>query len=392
MKTERLLYISRNRIPSLKANCYQTLKTSEALSLFYRDFELWVPAGYNPDNNGLDPVTSIFGQYNVRSHFPIKFIKIIDTKLLHDLNQRVWFLLSVTSFCAAVCWLLLRSRDRSITIFSRDRYVIFTIGLLNSFLTRKFRLVFEAHGFSDGNVVCARKASAVVVLNEQLRQKYLAHGVSSVVCHDAVDLETFTPQDKHQARLELGLPLNANIFCYAGRFQTLGESKGLETLVRSLKYLSGEFFLLAVGEVADDGAALRKLAADLSIPEERICFAPRVDVGNLVKYLAAADVLTMPFPNTTHYSQNMSPLKMFEYMAMERPIVASDLPSIREVLTTDDHCIYCVPNDPRDFARGIEEALGSRGEVISLVCSKEVKKYSWEQRAKRIIDKVINSV
>ena len=88
-----------------------------------------------------------------------------------------------------------------------------------------------------------------------------------------------------------------------------------------------------------------------------VVFVDRQPVTDLYKYLSASSVLLMPFPWTEHYAYYMSPLKMFEYMAMKRPIVASKLPSIEEVLRHKYNAILCENDNPKDLSKKVDWAL-----------------------------------
>jgi len=83
-----------------------------------------------------------------------------------------------------------------------------------------------------------------------------------------------------------------------------------------------------------------------------------------------------------------SPLKLFDYMAAGVPIVASDLPALREVLTDEENALLVPPGEPDGLARAIERLLGDpaladclRGRAFA-----DVAAYTWDRRAERIIE------
>jgi glycosyltransferase involved in cell wall biosynthesis len=81
-----------------------------------------------------------------------------------------------------------------------------------------------------------------------------------------------------------------------------------------------------------------------------------------------------------------SPLKLFEYMAAGRPIVASDLPSIREILAHERNALLITPGNPQAVTAAIrrlndDRALGRRLAGQALIDAAE---YTWAKRAERL--------
>jgi glycosyltransferase involved in cell wall biosynthesis len=109
-------------------------------------------------------------------------------------------------------------------------------------------------------------------------------------------------------------------------------------------------------------------------------------------YLSAADVLVLP--NSAHDDVSLkytSPLKLFAYMAARRPIVASDLPSLREVLN-ENNSVLIKPDSATDLADGIKTVVSdsSLASRISHQALEDVRKYSWKDRAETIISFIKN--
>ena len=103
--------------------------------------------------------------------------------------------------------------------------------------------------------------------------------------------------------------------------------------------------------------------------------------------MKAFDICVMPFPWTEHYAYYMSPLKLFEYMVSKRPIVASDLPSVREILN-EENAVLVEPGNPNALANGIEKVLSDE-ELANKIAEKayeDVQQYSWERRTRRILE------
>ncbi len=81
-----------------------------------------------------------------------------------------------------------------------------------------------------------------------------------------------------------------------------------------------------------------------------------------------------------------SPMKLFEYMAAKIPIVASDFPSMREILENGKTAVLVESSNPKALAEGIEKILTDRefARRISEQAYEKVKNFSWEKRAEKI--------
>jgi glycosyltransferase involved in cell wall biosynthesis len=93
---------------------------------------------------------------------------------------------------------------------------------------------------------------------------------------------------------------------------------------------------------------------------DKVLLIERKPHSKIPYYLKAADVLLMPNKKGDQFSEEYTlPLKLFEYMASGAPIVASDLPSIRDVLN-ETNSVLVEPNNPQKLAGGIKKVLQDR--------------------------------
>jgi len=104
----------------------------------------------------------------------------------------------------------------------------------------------------------------------------------------------------------------------------------------------------------------------------------------LAMYYRAADVLAMPFPNTRHYAYEMSPLKLFEYMASGTPIVTSDLPSVREILDQTSAVFY-LPESLPALIEALRRAMDDDGRLAKHAKGM-VGQFTWQERGRRILE------
>src|ERR1700730_10139017 len=96
----------------------------------------------------------------------------------------------------------------------------------------------------------------------------------------------------------------------------------------------------------DAWASLRALAEQLRL-EDYVWFTGQVHGDELSRYLSAADICVDPDPANA-YNNRSTMIKIMEYMAFEKPIVAFDLPEHR--VTAKDAAVYVTPNDEHAFA------------------------------------------
>jgi len=162
--------------------------------------------------------------------------------------------------------------------------------------------------------------------------------------------------------------------------------KGVHLVIEAIAALTDTQGLIVGGHAQEgDLARVKALAMELDCVS-RITFTGQVPPVDVPPLLRRADVLTLPNPASAISTAFTSPLKLFEYMASGRPIVASDLPSIREVLTDGHNAVLVQPGNPQALTAGIrtikeDAALGER---LARQALDDVKEYTWERRAARL--------
>ena len=160
--------------------------------------------------------------------------------------------------------------------------------------------------------------------------------------------------------------------------------KGAKTLLEAAR-LSGEDILFVfVGGTKKDIGAFKSQAGI----NKNILVAGHQPYQEIPFWLKAADLLVLPNSGEEDISRYWtSPMKMFEYMASGQPIVASDLPSLREVLN-ENNAVLVEPDNPKALAEGINKTLKNSAfsANISARALKDVQKYSWINRAKNIYE------
>lgn len=174
----------------------------------------------------------------------------------------------------------------------------------------------------------------------------------------------------------------APIVAYAGHFYPW---KGADVLVDALALLPGVRGVLIGGQPNEsDGVRLQARARDCGLTG-RVTFTglvPRCDVPTLLR---RASVLVMPTVATPS-ARYTSPLKLFEYMAAGRPIVASDLSALRGIVEDGRTAFLVAPGDPGALADGVRAVLddAAAADRMARAAFEKAADYSWARRAERL--------
>lgn len=395
VKNKGLLYIANARLPTEKAHGYQIVKMCEAFVQNGVKVLLLHPFRYQHDPRLKRQ--SVFDYYGVPPVFEVRTLPNFDIILLQRFLPKGIFTIAV--FVRALLWGLYAAlagrKEKADFYYTRNSEIAFWLVRMG------LPTVYEAHVIPGRGqrwllkqIACHPVLRLAVVLTSTIQQWFVDAGFPServVLLHHGVDLSLFRRSpSKEEFRRQLGLPLDRPIIGYIGRFRTMGKEKGIPELVQAMTYLptvnSSEPLLLCVGGPMEAVPAYLDLARRYDVPEHRLKFVDRVPNREVPSWIQACDVVTIPFPWTAHYA-SVSPLKLFEYMAVGVPVVATDLPSIREVLRHKENAWLVEPDNPRALAEGIKHIL-SDGELAARIgrqAREDVAQYTLEQRATSIL-------
>lgn len=167
----------------------------------------------------------------------------------------------------------------------------------------------------------------------------------------------------------------ARIF-YLGQHYSL---QGIALLVEAMCHLRG-CELHTVGGKPEEIAFLKKEISHFGI-ESSVQFHGFIRPSDLPSFLKEADLFVVPSRNEGRMPF-VAHTKIYEYMAYGRPIVASNLPSIQEVLMDGYNAILVVPDDPLALAQGIQRVLSDSAlaEKIARNARETALHYTWEAR------------
>jgi glycosyltransferase involved in cell wall biosynthesis len=138
-----------------------------------------------------------------------------------------------------------------------------------------------------------------------------------------------------------------------GYVGVMGPQDGVDYLLRSLQHLvydlkQTDIFCVIIGR-GDTMQQLKTMAHDLKI-EPYLWFTGWVSYEDMLCYLSTIDIGVDPDPSNA-FNDRCTMIKIMNYMAMGKPVVAFDLPEHR--VTADSAAVYARPNDELDFARQI---------------------------------------
>jgi glycosyltransferase involved in cell wall biosynthesis len=162
--------------------------------------------------------------------------------------------------------------------------------------------------------------------------------------------------------------------------------KGVNLVIEAIAALPDTRGLIIGGhEKEPDLARVKALAAERDCAS-RIAFTGLIPPAAVAARLRDADVLLLPNPASAISTSYTSPLKLFEYMASGRPIVASDLPSLREVLRDGENALLVEPGSAQALTAGIQRIRDDApfGERLAQQAGRDVLQFTWARRAERL--------
>lgn len=288
----------------------------------------------------------------------------------------------------AACWVRARNFD---LVWSREFHAAdyVTAFGLNAILEHH-------HPFTERQSKVARRMlrretfRGVAAISEAHKQILLKDGCPEekvVVAHSGVDLSLFAKADDVQPlRARLAAP-EQPLVLYAG---SLYAGKGCDQILQAANRLTDVKFVCVGGRDAELNE-FRRQAAELNLTN--VEFKGAVPHAEIPQHLQAADILIAPFTADGRDVAGKiiipfsSPIKLFEYMAAGKPIVASNIGAIPEVIAHEENGLLVAPGDESDLVAAISRLLADRPlmETLSANAQRNAHSYSWDARVARIL-------
>lgn len=369
----KIIYIANTQMPTDRAHGYQIGKTCEKFAAFGNEVRLIVPDRKHKLGD------DIFEYYGLKRNFSFEKISCFNV-MSH--GGRIAFLTELAIFSVK---LFFKKVEKTTVIYSRDILPLFI------FRIRGFRVVYNVHNWTERRSRITRlllgRNTKIVCNSEGTRRRVEEDGFAHIItAQNAVELSDFENlEDKFELRKALELPLDKKIVMYVGH---LYGWKGLDTVLQAAKLLSDKNNILFVIVGGDEGEQKEFLTKMKEGGIENMLAFGNKPKKEIPKYLQSADILLLPNSAKSEESvKYTSPIKMFEYMASGVSVIASDLPSLREVLN-EKNALLVKPDSPEALSAEIEKLLNDTAlsETLAHQAKEDVQKYTWDEYAKKILN------
>jgi len=373
----KILYMSKSIIPSRTANSIHVIKMCQALADNGHEVVLLAPDVKGQYERDVD---DIYEYYGVRKNFEIK-------KLWHPDIKVGAFL-----YTLAIFFYLCINKSFNL-VYGRFLHGCYVATLLQN------KVIFESHApiFNNKNhrltvfkkLIKNRYFKKMIVISQALKNMYLENGYLNdskiQVAHDGADEVT-----NFNSKIELlGVKENLKVG-YVGH---LYKGKGMEVIASMANKLDDDVEIHIIGGLEKDIKLWKK-----KIFSKNIYFYGFIPHKKVSNYINALDVCLLPNQKIVfaygsdsskanmNISTFTSPLKLFEYMSHKKPIIASDLPVIREVLN-EKNSILVKYNDIKLWISSIQKLKNlKKRQYIGNQALSDFYTYSWKNRALLVIN------
>lgn len=382
----KLTFIATIRFPTERAHGLAIAKMCEAFAKQGIEVELLIPKRRQPfkllDGDWQE-------HYGITHEFKVTRLWCpdwlwLDWYLPTFFHPFTFLLLSLSFIIAATFFL---RKNQSSVVYTREFLLVPWLVLLG-------RQVFvEVHNWPESKVILwiyklfSMKVKGFIYISPSLQQRVFELGISpkkGLLSPSGVDRCFFNKKEKNLARKEVNLPAHKNVVMYVG---SPTREKGIETFYQAAKLLkrSKKLFFVIIGDELWPESEL-KVETELS-NVLKTGFQPPTKIPT---FLAAADILVLPNSlkwGKRLYGEYTSPLKLYEYLASGRPIVASKIPAIEGIVAGRKHVLFFEPDNSRDLARKITVLLNNKSlaKKMGRATRKLIKKYTWDSKAKQIL-------
>lgn len=244
------------------------------------------------------------------------------------------------------------------------------------------RSKLESRVFSFLEKRYCRKVESVLVPSEGIGKKYREWGLKVTVQYASksmADLPDITPDKRTKLRSRLGFFGSDLVVGLAG---SLGRAEAFNNILAAMKELPPSVKLLVVGGLEDRIKAAEKLAKSEGL-RERVRFTGFLESTPYMEHVGALDVGLALFIGRTLNVVHVVPIKLFDYMAMGVPVIASDLPAMRTIVEEYGCGIIANSENPRSITSAVKILLehpDKRAQASRMARLAFESKFSWERQ------------
>lgn len=393
----KIAIIAPTYIPAKRANTLQVMKMAQAFVNLGHEIRLAVPTGLNTQKHEDYLWRDIAHHYGLSNEFPIDWLPAYPILRRYDYAWR------------AVQWSMRWELDVVYTRLPQAAAISANCGL---------NTIHEVHDLPQGKLgtrlfkwfLAGEGAVRLVVISQALASdiktefKLPDNSSFTVVLPDGVDLNRFadltSPAEVREKLVQLidGHLHQTNSQFSSGNFTAgytghLYPGRGVNIILDIAERLKEINFLIVGGET-NEVDKVRESVLERGLRNVTLTgFVPNAE---LPVYQAACDVLLMPYQRRIEASSGgdisryLSPMKLFEYLACGRAICSSDLPVLREILT-DESALLIQPEDIQGWVSALQflQDNPERRAEFAENAQRMSKKYSWESRAKKILEDIL---
>lgn len=284
-------------------------------------------------------------------------------------------------------------------VYTRDFGFLLFLSYLPKILRPKYEIFYEMHTLyhvSSAKVKYHQEKRVLETadillpisngISKDLYSKFNIDESKVMVLPDAANLELSKSikQANSYAQTKYDL-LNEKVLVYAGSFK---KWKGVDLLVKAAQHLDGkQIKMLLIGGEGSDRVRIEELARRLNV-EDKIIIDGFLSQQEVSQILRSSSIGLLPNIQTAIGARYTSPMKLFEYMASGLPVVAADLPALREILKEGRNCLYFTAEDEKALARAIEKLLSDKQTAAKMAENnlEDARQFTWDARAKKVYD------
>mgnify|MGYP001032603236 CR=1 FL=1 len=406
-----IYYIARSRIPSERAEILTTLHTSDALAGKGCEVDIFLSSlkvTFEPSLNEFNKL-GVSGYYGVRRKIPIHRVPVFQRHLkLFPYSKRGligWRIADLSFDPIAVLYvaIYMLSHGRPDALIIRGLPTTFTFLLFKHIIG--VPIIYEAHHIlnfqHDVNfrakvreIFVLKNADGIIAVTENIKKLMVKMGIPQhkiCIASTGASIEMFgVPMKKQAVRKQLMLPANCPIILYVG---ALYSYKGADILLRAFKKVREQVadakLLIAGGlRKEEDASYIGKLIDDFKL-RESVILTGYVPFYKVPFYIGSADIAVFAPPRTFYTEYCGESLKVWQYMAARKPIIASRLKSLEESLTHEVNALLVAPSDVNELSNTMIRLIKDQAlaEALADRAFNDFKaNYSWEKRGERIIE------